>query len=352
MHDQNSEKMKKELEELVAKLNANDFKTPETREELAKRYTELRETLEIQEKIEGLAKKIGDAEEIVRESGDQELIALAQEDLKNLHRQKEEIEEKSAQESAGNTISAMNEVILEIRAGVGGDEAALFAGEILRMYSRFAEKNGWKFLILSQSQTELGGIKEAIAEIRGRGIYKKLHYESGVHRIQRIPETEKTGRIHTSTASVAVLPKAKPIDIEIRPDEVRMEAFRASGPGGQYVNKTSSAVRITHIPTGATVASQAGRSQAENREIAMTILRTRLLEERVRAQEKKIKDARQKQIGSGDRSEKIRTYNFPQDRLTDHRIKKSWHNLVSILNGNLEPILDAIAAAEEDRAGS
>ena len=235
-----------------------------------------------------------------------------------------------------------NEIIIEIRAGAGGEEAALFAQQLYRMYTRYAERSGWKVKILHSHRSEIGGLKEIIFEISGKEAFDQMSNESGVHRVQRIPETEKTGRIHTSTVSVAVLPKATPIDIQIKPEDIRIDTYRASGPGGQYANKTSSAVRITHIPSGLVVASQEGRLQQENRELALTILRTRLLQKKQEEEAQKRGDLRRQQIGTGERSEKIRTYNFPQDRVTDHRIKKSWNNIDHIMDGNIDELVTAL----------
>ena len=235
-----------------------------------------------------------------------------------------------------------NEAIIEIRPGAGGDEASLFAQQIYRMYTRYAEKQGWKIKILNSQRTNLGGIKEIIFEIRGTNAGSQLKHESGVHRVQRIPETEKAGRIHTSTVSVAVLPRANPVDIEIKTEDIRVDTYRSSGPGGQNVNKTSSAVRITHIPSGLVVSSQEGRLQQENRELAMTILRARLLHKYQEEEAKTRGDLRKQQIGTGDRSEKVRTYNFPQDRVTDHRIKKSWGGIARIMDGDIDAILSSL----------
>lgn len=235
-----------------------------------------------------------------------------------------------------------NEAIMEIRPGAGGDEAALFAQEIYRMYIRYAERQGWKIKILNSHRTNIGGIKEIIFEISGTNAGIELKYESGVHRVQRIPETEKAGRIHTSTVSVAVLPKASPIDIEIKAEDIQVDTYRSSGPGGQNVNKTSSAVRITHLPSGLVVSSQEGRLQQENRELAMTILRARLLQKKQEEEANKRGELRKQQIGTGDRSEKIRTYNFPQDRVTDHRIKKSWSGLARIMDGDIDAMLSSL----------
>lgn len=231
--------------------------------------------------------------------------------------------------------------IIEIRAGAGGGESSLFAQELYRMYSRYAERMGWKVRVLTSHRTELGGIREIIFEISGKDALGKMKNESGVHRVQRIPDTEKSGRIHTSTVSVAALPKATPFDVEIRPEEIRVDAYRASGPGGQNVNKTSSAVRITHIPSGIVVSSQEGRLQQDNRELAMTVLRSRLLQMKQEKEAKTRRDLRKQQIGSGERSEKIRTYNFPQDRVTDHRIGKKWSNIKRIMDGEIDHIVKA-----------
>ncbi|MCP6719939.1 MAG: PCRF domain-containing protein [Patescibacteria group bacterium] len=241
----------------------------------------------------------------------------------------------------------INRIILEIRAGTGGEEASLFAGDLARMYQKYAAKREWRFTVLDSSASSVRGYKTFVAEISnpstgsGQNLYEILKNESGVHRVQRIPETEKSGRIHTSTASVAVLPVVEPKEVQVKPDELEVSFFRSSGPGGQNVNKVETAVRIRHIPTGVTVSSQAGRSQSANREQAMNILRAKLYEAQQSAGVEEISSLRREQIGSAERAEKIRTYNFPQDRITDHRIKKKWGNIEKILEGNLEPIVKA-----------
>ena len=262
--------------------------------------------------------------------------------VKELSIELSQIEKQIAEsERSGGAETSPQNVIMEIRAGAGGEEASIFAKELFQMYSRFAEKKNWKTSLISESKSELGGYKEIIFEINGRDVYKILRFESGVHRVQRIPDTEKSGRIHTSTASVAVLPQAREVDVEIKPQDLKIEFFRSSGPGGQNVNKVETAVRICHLPTGLVVSSQESRSQQANRERALTLLRSRLLDAKLQTEAKKIATERRQQIGTGDRSEKIRTYNFPQDRVTDHRIKESWHNIESIMTGNLEPITEA-----------
>ncbi len=235
-----------------------------------------------------------------------------------------------------------NEIIVEIRAGTGGEEAALFASTLFEMYKKYAALEGWQVAVLDYNRTTLGGYKNMVFEVSGKDVWKKMKFESGVHRVQRIPETEKSGRVHTSTATVAVLPKAKETDIEIKPDEIEMSFYRSGGPGGQNVNKVSTAVRILHKPSGIVVSSQEERSQAQNKERALGILRTKLLDAKREREEGKVTEERRRQIGSAERAEKIRTYNFPQDRITDHRIKKSWGNIEKILEGNLDPITEEL----------
>ncbi|KKP43222.1 MAG: bacterial peptide chain release factor 1 (brf-1), peptide chain release factor 1 [candidate division WS6 bacterium GW2011_GWC1_33_20] len=295
--------------------------------------------------IQNSIKKYEEAENILKESNDKELIELANQEIEDVEEKIKEEEEsikKLKIEREFTDVDDNRSAILEIRAGAGGDEASLFAAELFNMYKNFALKNGWEIQIIDSSVTEGGGYKEVIAHINGKNVFKKLKYESGVHRVQRVPVTESSGRIHTSTASVAILPEAKEIDIQINPEDIRIDVMRASGAGGQCVNRTDSAVRITHFETGIVVSCQETKHQAQNKEKAMALLRSRLYEKKRQEEADKRSNMRSSQIGGGMRAEKIRTYNFPQNRITDHRVKKSWHNIEEVLSGDLEKLTNDV----------
>lgn len=315
---------------------------------VSSRQAELREIMDIDEKINSLKITLAENESILSED-DREMRALAEEEITRIKKELSLSEKELRVALSPKDEYADKDVVLEIRAGTGGDEASLFAADLLRMYTRFAESKGFKTRLVDENRSETGGFKEVIIEMKGKGCYNSLKYESGVHRVQRIPETEKIGRIHTSTATVAVLPKAEIIDIEIKPEDIRVDTYRAGGHGGQNVQKTSSAVRITHIPTGTVAQSQNERGQAQNKEAAMEVLRTRLLAKQIEDEEKAHSSERRSQIGTGDRSEKIRTYNFPQDRVTDHRIKESWHGINRIMDGEIENVVDKLRETEEEK---
>jgi len=277
-----------------------------------------------------------DMKEMVQEQYDESKTAMAQleDDLKILLLPKDPNDDRN--------------VIIEIRGGAGGEEAALFANSLYRMYTMYAAQKGWQIDVMSANETELGGYKEITFTVSGQGAYSRLKYESGVHRVQRVPETESQGRVHTSTVTVAVLPEAEEVELDLNEErDIKMEVFRSSGAGGQHINKTSSAVRLIHIPTGTVVECQNERSQFQNRDKALKMLRAKLLDEKVRAQENEIASNRRSQVGTGDRSEKIRTYNFPESRISDHRIKLTLYKLEQILNGNLDEVIDALATADQ-----
>lgn len=305
---------------------------------LGREYAELRPVVATFTAYKDLLVQIDDAQVMLK---DPEMRELAEAELPQLRAQLETVEHDVQLALLPKDAADARPALIEIRPGTGGEEASLFAADLLRMYQRYAEKKGWRFEILEQSETELGGIKEVVARVAGDGVFARMKYESGVHRVQRVPETESGGRIHTSAATVAVLPEAEDVDVQINPNDLRIDTMRASGSGGQHVNTTDSAVRILHIPTGIIVVS-AEKSQHRNREIAMQVLKTRLFDlERQRVDSERSAD-RKSQVGSGDRSERIRTYNFPQGRLTDHRINLTLYSLGQVMQGDLDDIIDAL----------
>jgi len=311
-------------------------------EELSRKKEHLEKIINKHKELEETKKKIEENKAIIASGEVSELVILAQDEISSLVDKREILEKEFKQITSTKANFGKEAAIIEIRAGTGGDEAALFAGSLFKMYSRYADLQEWNQRILNSHPTELKGFKEIIFELKGEGAYSKMKYEGGVHRVQRIPETEKSGRVHTSTATVAVLLKPKREQIKIRPDDLQMDFFKASGPGGQYVNKRMTAVRITHIPTGIAVASQTERNQVKNKENALSILEAKILEKKEMEEIGKMSDKRNIQVGQAKRSEKIRTYNFPQDRMTDHRVKKSWHNISAIMNGDLNPIIEEL----------
>ena len=314
---------------------------------LSKEFAQLDPVVATIRELEGMRQEMADLEEMVAEGGDKEMIDLAREELGELGPRLAAVYHKLKIQLLPKDDADDRSVILEVRAGTGGDEAALFAADLFRMYQRYAEARKWSVEIVDVSENDLGGYREIVAAIRGDGVFARLKYESGVHRVQRVPATEASGRIHTSAATVAVLPEPEDVDLDIRPEDVRIDTMRASGAGGQHVNTTDSAVRITHIPTGITVVS-AEKSQHQNRRLAMDVLKSRIYEtERQKADQERA-DQRRDQVGSGDRSQRIRTYNFPQGRVSDHRINLTLHKLDQVIAGDaLDELVDALVTEEQ-----
>lgn len=319
-------------------------------QKVAKEYAELGKVVDLYRRLKKVDEEIRENRKLLSSGEDEEIKELAREELDRLVEEREEAERNLKMAMLPKDPNDEKNILLEIRAGTGGDEAALFASELFRMYAKFAEKNHWRLEVLSRHFTGVGGFKEIISLIEGKGVYSRLKYESGVHRVQRVPVTESQGRIHTSTVTVAVLPEAEEVDVAIDPNDLRVDIFRSSGPGGQSVNTTDSAVRITHLPTGIVVSCQDEKSQYKNKAKAMKILRARLMDKARQEQQNEISERRRLQVGTGDRSERIRTYNFPQGRVTDHRIGLTLYRLEAVLEGDLDEILDALVTYYQTEA--
>ena len=314
---------------------------------LNKEFAELKPIVQKFEEYNQVMKSISDANEII-ELGDKDLKTLAEEEIKKAEDRPEKLEKELKLMLLPKDSADDGSAYLEIRAGAGGDEASIFAGDLFRMYSRLSEREGWNMEVIDIKQSEQGGLKEVVAKLEGKSVFKVLKFESGVHRVQRVPETESQGRIHTSTCTVAILPEVEEVqDINIDKNDLRVDTFRASGAGGQHVNKTDSAVRLTHIPSGIVVECQDGRSQHKNKEKALSLLAAKLKQQEIDNQQESIASERKILVGTGDRSEKIRTYNFPQGRMTDHRIKLTQHNLDQIMDGDIKTICDALLAENQ-----
>jgi peptide chain release factor 1 len=342
------ESIQKRYDELTQMMSqpevAADF---EQLQKLAQERAKLSDMVSKYKDYKATMKNLAQTEAMLGDGLDEEMLTMVKQEIENLNSHQQSLLEELRLALVPKDPYESKNVIMEIRAGTGGDEAALFASELFRMYSRYAQKKGWQVEIIDLSETGVGGTKEVIFEVRGKGAFSRFKHERGVHRVQRVPVTEASGRLHTSTATVAVLPEAEEVDIYINPDDLRIDIFHASGAGGQNVNKVSTAVRITHFPSGIVSVCQDERSQLRNRQKAMAVLRSRLLDQKLRKQQDDLIQERRSQVGTGDRSEKIRTFNFPQDRVTDHRIGLTLHNLPKLLEGELDPLIDALKAAEE-----
>jgi peptide chain release factor 1 len=343
--------LEKRFAELEVRLaDPGLIRVQEEYQKVLKEHAELAPLVQAFRRWQQVQKELADSQALLKEEKDEELKALIREEIQTLKDRAARLEEELRTLLLPRDPNDEKNVLLEIRAGTGGEEAALFAADLFRMYSRLAERRGWKVEVLSHSATGIGGLKEIIAAISGDRVFSQLKYESGVHRVQRVPVTESSGRIHTSAVTVAILPEAAEVDVQINPEELRIDVFRSSGPGGQSVNTTDSAVRITHLPTGLVVSCQDEKSQHKNKTRALKVLRARLLDLKQRAQQQQIAQERKSQVGTGDRSERIRTYNFPQGRVTDHRLGLTLYRLEELLDGDLNELLQALSTHHRTQA--
>jgi peptide chain release factor 1 len=344
------EKIEKRYQEIGKKMAQPEVATDLNQiQALAQERASLENLVTTYQEYKLITKSLEETRAMLDDELDDEMAALAKKEIESLESQLATLEMKLKLALLPRDPNDEKDIIVEIRAGTGGNEAALFAADLFRMYSRYAQSKGWNTEIISMNESGIGGFKEVIFEIRGRGAFSRFKYERGVHRVQRVPITESSGRIHTSTATVAVLPKADEVDITINPDDLRIDVFHSGGAGGQNVNKVATAIRVTHLPTGMVVVCQDERSQLQNKVKAMSVLRTRLLDIEQRKQDEQITSARRSQVGTGERAEKIRTYNFPQDRISDHRINLTLHNLPRVLEGELDELIDALATSEQEK---
>jgi peptide chain release factor 1 len=342
------EQINKRYEELVAQMSNPEIATDHVQmTKLAQEKSSLDGIIGLYQDYKATVKSLEDTKAMMNEKLDAEMMVMAKDEAHQLGEKQARLEEELKLALLPKDPNDEKNIIMEIRAGAGGDEAAIFAAELFRMYSRYAQNKRWNVDVISSSESIGGGIKEIILEISGKGVFSRLKYERGVHRVQRVPVTESSGRIHTSTATVAVLPEAEEVDLEIDPSDLRVDIFHSGGAGGQNVNKVATAVRLTHFPTGMVVICQDERSQLRNRQKAMAVLRSRLLDMETSKQQQEMSSMRRSQVGSGERSEKIRTYNFPQDRLSDHRIGLTLHSLPRIMQGELDELIDALASDEQ-----
>jgi peptide chain release factor 1 len=343
-------KIEKRYEEINRKMARPEIATDVSRlQALAQERAEIENTVKTYREYREVSKSLAQTRALLDDGLDEEMQELARQEVATLEARLDELTGELRKALLPKDPNDERDIIMEIRAGAGGNEAALFAADLFRMYSRYAQNHGWKTDIISVNESGIGGFKEIIFEISGKGAYSRLKYEKGVHRVQRVPVTESSGRIHTSTATVAVLPKAEEVDIDIDPDEVKVDVFHSGGAGGQNVNKVATAIRMTHLPTGMVVVCQDERSQLQNKIKAMSVLRTRLLDIEQQKQNEEITEARRSQVGTGDRSEKIRTYNYPQDRVSDHRITLTLHNLDKIMDGDIDELIDTLIATEQSQ---